>query len=695
MKNLDNRNTSLGLEVEGPTAMEVSAVLNSLTDHINRQGVNFYDLAKSLTERELVAIEAFLEGKHPNIMTDKDGQNTLTQLVLTGRSIKTISKSIADAMGVDLRTHSVSSEISLYSLGRMLLSTFIPSTPLDGAPLLGDALFFGLNFLNSSIKLSPDDVIKLTKVIEGRFPNDQAVLSLIAPPAQGKIQAGTLQTRGQRMDIHPMNNQYTPVEGFTEVVGGIINQLKQGKEEELLTKTSYYLFTQISKELSSKLGIHDSRGNISVLRAFVDKLEQLSYITSVLVSVANNTSIQRLDPNDGSPIFVRGVQSLKTLLSLGDQENFSPLYLAVLLGKRSFNKNHLTKEQVDHLHSVLDQIHLPQEHKAAIYGSYIVNKPKITPVKYSEELSKAVVCSRGVAALEHALKERKIVLPADISLNQLKDFWCQMLTVPAAELGGKFPTEFFDVIHDAARAMAEEEHGFYDSALSLLNALHALRVASLEEIEEDINSLNSIISRARDNARKILEEESPWILEVKELNQEQTKELEMLCKNPLYVLALATLPLRTSEMKEGSNGGVSAQSTELTQHVHLTPEVDLNVTIGPVEMVKLQDVIDESKVIKFIMDTLRADKVHDQLPKGCDQTYVIHEYLEKRPVSVQTVCRALGFIYSKENRMELAKEIEDTYHYFVTKPTKLAEAPDDELRLQIGKRLFTALAKWN
>lgn len=388
-----------------------------------------------------------------------------------------------------------------------------------------------------------------------------------------------------------------------------------------------------------------------------------------------------VNPNEISyftPILTNAAESLSRLLEVRVLDNIKPLTKALLFGMKSNVRTALTQQQLDKLDELLDDLELEPVHQIAVRESYMV---EVRPTKASDDMKEILRRANAEAALDHAMVDGLINISHEATPSKIKAFWLDMVFTPVDQLKGKYPTVLFDAVHNGVRRMAEEEHGIYKGALELLTALHELRIESVEEPEEEINSLNNIVLRARNNATEILKEESPWIFEVDELTKEQIDQIKELCKNPLYTLALATLPIKTWEedtLYEGEDAVVVGLKD-----------------VGDEELGEPDSLGSVSECTTIIEHLIEGMKELNMSPRPCESNLheLLSNYFSESGTSLNQLISSLALIYGERDAtLESKNAIAEAYEFCVNngeQETSISYLPE----VNIGRLLHLVLNK--
>lgn len=530
---------------------------------------------------------------------------------------------------------------------------------------------FGETLLSSAHLNITDTLIKRTQmIVPNNHPYYNQVMGLLATQTTtqpwnrfGSTSAGS--------NVHLLNLPQEVEKAFREYNSGEMD----------------VLIGYLTRGLMSNIIASTGHGPLSVPRGFApDDVYRFGAIISkaelIIRKIETNLGANPNEINHFTPVISDLAESLSRLLDVRILDNIKPLTKALLFGMKSNVKTVLTLPQLNKLDELLETLELETAHLMAVRESYGI---EVKPTKADDDMMEILIKARAEAALDRAMVDGLINLSHDAAPSKIKEFWLDLLLTPVDQLKGKYPTALFDAVHNAARRMAGEEHGYYQGALELLTALHELRIESVKEPEEEINSLNNIILRARDNATEILKEESPWILEVDELTEEQITQVKALCKNPLYTLALATLPIKTWEeetLYEGEDtdvGGLGDRhQATMADSIYVLPStLSVEECVGIVE-----------SVVKSL------DKIGTE-PNNQGESFsiLLKNYFVESGTELINLFSSLALIYSGvDDTLGVKNGIKEAYGFCVEngpQEINISYLPE----VNIGRLLFDALNK--
>ncbi|BAW98279.1 hypothetical protein [Vibrio phage pTD1] len=637
--------------------------LNRLVDAINKQHPD-KEIAKTVTVGEF---RVYQERRPFDSMSQNSLQRVMNQVELMDHLNHLMASLVGQTSG------SNEPNTVVYEHMLKLAETYFDGCDSTSYLALLTTACFG-EVLLSTNHLNITQVLRdrILMIVPTTHPYYQNVLNMLQLPAVGVWGRGgptSAGHMGQYCQLPPR-----VMEAFHQYNSGnmdeLINHMNASLMADIIVSTGHGVLSAPASHVPE---------DIARFGALITKAE---LILRTIETGNGGYGSHMININNPTPIFTIAAETLSRLLEVRILDNIKPLTKALLFGMKSDVKTVLTKDQLDKLDDILETLELESLHTIAVRESYGI---EVKPTKADDDMMEILIKARAEAALDRAMVDGLINLSHDAAPSKIKEFWLDLLLTPVDQLKGKYPTVLFDAVHNAARRMAGEEHGLYEGPLELLTALHELRIESVKEPEEEINSLNNIVLRARDNATEILKEESPWILEVDELTEDQIAQVKALCKNPLYTLALATLPIKTWEeetLHEGEDTDVTGlgdrHQATMADSIYVLPS-----TLSVEECVGIVESVVES------LDKIGTEPNN----QGDSFSILLKNYFVESGTELPNLFSSLALIYSGvDDTLSVKNGIKEAYGFCVEngpQEINISYLPE----VNIGRLLFDALNK--
>ncbi|AGB07252.1 hypothetical protein [Vibrio phage VP4B] len=647
----------------GYNAQTTPQALNRVIDNINRQHQD-KEIAKTVTVGEFRVYQETLRNRNKfGSLHDMRLQTVMNRVELIDHVNHLMASLTGEPSGAKEPT------TVIYEHMLKLAESYFEGCDHTTYTVMLATICFGEALLSTN-HLTITQVLRdrVLMIVPATHPYYQTVLSMLELPAGGAWGRGKSTSAG-----HSAQSCFLPPQ-----VEKAFLQYNSGNMEQLIDRMNAHLMTDIINATGHApltLPMGSIPDDVARFGGIIHKAE---LVFRTLETGKGGYGCHMININNPTPIATLAAETLAQQLEVRILDNIKPLTKALLFGMRSGVKTVLTQDQLNKLDEILETLHLEPLHYTAVRESYAV---EVKPSKADDEMMETLMRANAEATLDHAMVDGLINISHEATPSKIKAFWLDLLFNPVDQLKGKYPTAIFDAVHNGARRMAEEEHGFYQGALELLTAMHELRVESVKEPEEEVNSLNNIVLRARNNATEILKEESPWILEVDELNEGQLSQIKELCKNPLYTLALATLPVKTWEedtLYEGEDAVVVGLK-DLKEEESGEPN-----SLGSV-----------SECTTIIEQVVEGMKELDMIPRPGEKN--LHEllinYFNESGTSMNQLVSSLALIYSERDvTLESKNAIIEAYEFCVNngeQETSVAYLPE----VNIGRLLHLVLNK--